>query len=100
MIDINDKPPQFTEEVYKSGVLVTDNGKVVVHLNAIDPDANSKVTYSYVPDTQNSTSSDGFDDLKSKFELDPNTGDIKMSFPPTSLTGYVLWQVQANDECK
>ncbi|XP_041078518.1 protocadherin gamma-A11-like isoform X8 [Polyodon spathula] len=72
VLDANDNPPVFSQTVYKAAVLENCvKGTVVLTINATDADkgSNGAVTYSFSHVTES---------LSALFELEPNTGEIKV----------------------
>ncbi|XP_039766500.1 protocadherin alpha-3-like [Ornithorhynchus anatinus] len=73
VLDANDNAPQFDRAVYKVRLPEnTSNGTLVIQLNATDQDEGSNGVVSY------SFSGDVFPEVKSKFRIDPDSGEIKV----------------------
>nr|XP_042119859.1 protocadherin alpha-2 isoform X20 [Peromyscus maniculatus bairdii] len=72
VLDVNDNEPTFPQPVYKVQLLEnTANGTLVVKLNASDADegSNSEIVYSLSSDVSSTT--------RTKFQIDPTTGEIR-----------------------
>ncbi|XP_036096460.1 LOW QUALITY PROTEIN: protocadherin alpha-2-like [Molossus molossus] len=72
VLDVNDNEPTFDQSVYKVQLLEnTSNGTLVIKLNSSDADegSNSETVYSF--------SSDMPSTIKTKFKIDPSTGEIR-----------------------
>ncbi|XP_032952023.1 protocadherin alpha-2 isoform X11 [Rhinolophus ferrumequinum] len=72
VLDVNDNEPTFDQAVYKVQLLEnTANGTLVVKLNSSDADegSNSEIVYSFSSDVPSTT--------KTKFKINPSTGEIR-----------------------
>ncbi|XP_066128827.1 protocadherin alpha-2 isoform X6 [Saccopteryx bilineata] len=72
VLDANDNEPVFDQSVYKVQLLEnTANGTLIIQLNSSDADegSNSEVVYSFSSDVPST--------IKTKFEIDPSTGEIR-----------------------
>ncbi|XP_061007495.1 protocadherin alpha-2 isoform X8 [Dama dama] len=72
VLDVNDNEPIFDQSVYKIQLLENvANGTLVIKLNSSDADegSNSEIVYSF--------SSDVFPNIKTKFNIDPSSGEIR-----------------------
>ncbi|XP_014384488.1 PREDICTED: protocadherin alpha-2-like [Myotis brandtii] len=72
VLDVNDNEPTFDQSVYKVQLLEnTANGTLVIKLNSSDADegSNSEIVYSFSSDVPST--------IKTKFKIDPNTGEIR-----------------------
>uniref|UniRef100_A0A8C6QTR5 Protocadherin alpha 2 n=1 Tax=Nannospalax galili TaxID=1026970 RepID=A0A8C6QTR5_NANGA len=72
VLDVNDNEPTFPQSVYKIQLLEnTENGTLVVKLNASDADegSNSEIVYSLSSDVSSTT--------RTKFKIDPTSGEIR-----------------------
>ncbi|XP_015327734.1 protocadherin alpha-2 isoform X8 [Bos indicus] len=76
VLDVNDNEPTFDQSVYKIQLLENvANGTLVIKLNSSDADegSNSEIVYSF--------SSDVSRDIKTKFNIDPSSGEIRTKGP-------------------
>nr|KAF6349072.1 hypothetical protein mMyoMyo1_011648 [Myotis myotis] len=72
ILDVNDNEPTFDQSVYKVQLLEnTANGTLVIKLNSSDADegSNSEIVYSFSSDVPST--------IKTKFKIDPSTGEIR-----------------------
>ncbi|XP_014649501.1 PREDICTED: protocadherin alpha-2-like [Ceratotherium simum simum] len=72
VLDVNDNEPTFDQSVYKVQLLEnTANGALVVKLNSSDADegSNSEIAYSFSSDVPST--------IKTKFKIDPSSGEIR-----------------------
>ncbi|XP_029402616.1 protocadherin alpha-2 isoform X6 [Mus pahari] len=72
VLDVNDNEPTFPQSVYKVQLLEnTADGTLVITLNASDADegSNSEIVYSLSSDVSSTT--------RTKFQIDPNSGEIR-----------------------
>ncbi|XP_059554595.1 protocadherin alpha-2 isoform X6 [Myotis daubentonii] len=72
VLDVNDNEPTFDQPVYKVQLLEnTANGTLVIKLNSSDADEgpNSEIVYSFSSDVPST--------IKTKFKIDPSTGEIR-----------------------
>ncbi|XP_039692273.1 LOW QUALITY PROTEIN: protocadherin alpha-2-like [Pteropus medius] len=72
VLDVNDNEPTFDQSVYKVQLLENAaNGTLVIRLNSSDADegSNSEIVYSFSSDVPST--------IKTKFKIDPSTGDIR-----------------------
>ncbi|CAI9170588.1 unnamed protein product [Rangifer tarandus platyrhynchus] len=72
VLDVNDNEPTFDQSVYKIQLLENvANGTLVIKLNSSDADegSNSEIMYSF--------SSDVSPNIKTKFNIDPSSGEIR-----------------------
>ncbi|XP_015453469.1 LOW QUALITY PROTEIN: protocadherin alpha-2-like, partial [Pteropus alecto] len=72
VLDVNDNEPTFDQSVYKVQLLENAaNGTLVIRLNSTDADegSNSEIVYSFSSDVPST--------IKTKFKIDPSTGDIR-----------------------
>ncbi|XDB51950.1 hypothetical protein AB1E18_005499 [Capra hircus] len=72
VLDVNDNEPTFDQSVYKIQLLENvANGTLVIKLNSSDADegSNSEIVYSF--------SSDVSQNIKTKFNIDPSSGEIR-----------------------
>ncbi|XP_060233394.1 protocadherin alpha-2 isoform X11 [Meriones unguiculatus] len=72
VLDVNDNEPRFPQPVYRVQLLEnTASGTLVMKLNASDADegSNSEIVYSLSSDASSIT--------RTKFQIDPNSGEIR-----------------------
>lgn len=97
--DVNDNPPSFLYKSYATGISESDNlGRILITLEANDPDLDDVVTYFILEDTM-TVSNPKLDYLKeSAFQLNKYSGALTLNFEVQStMSGYFHFQAEARD---
>lgn len=97
--DVNDNPPKFKQANYAVGVSETDNlAKVLLILEATDPDLNDIVTYYLMTESIVATG-DNIDIIReTAFNVKRTNGELTLNFKvqPT-MKGFFEFKVEARD---
>lgn len=97
--DVNDNAPIFIYESYAVGISERDyKDKILLTLEARDPDLNDIITYSILKDTIN-VSNEELNSLKdSAFIVNSITGNLSLNFKVEStMSGFFTFQAEARD---
>lgn len=99
MTDINDKFPIFQRVSYILSMFITDAGKTILTVVAVDPDRWDTVTYSL---DQSSVDASHLDarpaDPAKVFSINEKSGALSVvQYPSQATTGYLTFIVSATD---
>lgn len=97
--DVNDNPPEFTEEKYGVGITTADSiGKILFTVLAIDPDLNDTVRYSLKEGSVVGSHASITQLGDTSFEVDGESGTVTLKFKPQAEHyGYVTFVLEAHD---